>query len=41
VDIRSAVDTSIAASAEANRCIVVTDNERDFNGVEPINPLRA
>jgi predicted nucleic acid-binding protein len=27
--------------AEANGCIVVTDNERDFAGIETINPLRA
>jgi len=37
---RSALDTIIAAVAEANSCIVVTDNERDFAGVEIINPLR-
>ena len=27
---RSALDTIIAAIAEANDCIVVTDNEKDF-----------
>lgn len=37
---RSALDTIIAAVAEANECIVVTDNERDFIGVETFNPLR-
>ena len=37
---RSALDTIIAAIAEANECIVVTDNERDFIGVETFNPLR-
>jgi len=37
---RSALDTIIAAVAEANECIVVTDNERDFFGVETFNPLR-
>lgn len=37
---RSGLDTIIAAVAEANGCIVVTDNERDFAGVELINPLR-
>ncbi|MFO0991882.1 MAG: type II toxin-antitoxin system VapC family toxin [Hyphomicrobiales bacterium] len=37
---RSALDTIIAAVAEANDCIVVTNNERDFGGVETINPLR-
>ena len=25
---------------QANACIVVTDNERDFSDVECINPLR-
>jgi predicted nucleic acid-binding protein len=38
---RSALDTIIAAVAEANNCVVVTDNERDFAGVEVINPLRG
>jgi hypothetical protein len=38
---RSALDTIIAAIAMANDCVVVTDNERDFAGVETINPLRA
>ena len=38
---RNALDTIIAATAEANDCIVVTDNERDFSGVECINPLRG
>lgn len=38
---RSALDTIIAAVAEANECIVVTDNEKDFEGVEFINPLRT
>lgn len=37
---RSALDTIIAAIAETNHCVVVTDNERDFEGVETINPLR-
>jgi predicted nucleic acid-binding protein len=37
---RSGLDTIIAAVAEANDCIIVTDNERDFAGVETINPLR-
>jgi predicted nucleic acid-binding protein len=37
---RSALDTIIAAVAEANGCVVVTDNERDFPGVETLNPLR-
>ena len=37
---RSTLDTIIAAVAEANNCVVVTDKERDFEGVESINPLR-
>ena len=37
---RSGLDTIIAAIAEANACIVVTDNQRDFEGIEAINPLR-
>ena len=36
---RSALDTIIAATGEANECVVVTDNEKDFEGVEIINPL--
>jgi predicted nucleic acid-binding protein len=38
---RSALDTIIAAVAEANDCIVVTTNERDFSGVTVINPMRG
>jgi toxin FitB len=37
---RSALDTIIAAIAEANDCLVVTDNAKNFEGVESINPLR-
>lgn len=37
---RSALDTIIAAVAEANDCIVVTDNEKDFADIEIVNPLR-
>jgi toxin FitB len=37
---RSGLDTIIAAIAEANHCIVVTDNDRDFAGIEIVNPLR-
>jgi len=37
---RSALDAIVAATAEANACIVVTDNQRDFADVEIINPLR-
>lgn len=38
---RSGFDTMIAAIAEANECIVVTDNQKDFYGINTINPLRA
>lgn len=38
---RSVLDMMIAAVAEANDCIVVTDNEKDFAGVSCFNPLRA
>ncbi len=37
---RSGLDTIIAAIAEAYDCVVVTDNEKDFAGVEIVNPLR-
>jgi predicted nucleic acid-binding protein len=38
---RSALDMIIAAVAEANGCVVVTDNARDFAGLKFVNPLRA
>lgn len=38
---RSGLDTIIAAIAEANECVVVTDNERDFEGIDIVNPLRG
>ena len=38
---RSALDTIIAAIAETNGCILVTDNERHFPDVTVLNPLRA
>jgi toxin FitB len=38
---RKAIDTMIAAIAIVNRCVVVTTNERDLQGlVELINPAR-
>jgi len=37
---RSALDTIVAAIAQANDCIVVTDNEKDFADIEIVNPLR-
>lgn len=38
---RSSLDTIIAAVAEANDCVVVTDNEKDFADIEVLNPLRS
>jgi predicted nucleic acid-binding protein len=38
---RSALDMILAAVAEANDCIVVTGNEKDFSGLKFINPLRS
>lgn len=38
---RSALDMIIAAVAEANDCVVVTDNEKDFAGLVIVNPLRT
>ncbi|HYW46087.1 MAG TPA: type II toxin-antitoxin system VapC family toxin [Bryobacteraceae bacterium] len=38
---RSPLDMIIAAVAEANDCMVVTENERDFAGLKIVNPLRA
>ena len=38
---RSGLDTIVAAVAEANGCVLVTDNERDFADIELINPLRG
>jgi predicted nucleic acid-binding protein len=38
---RSALDMIVAAIAEANGCVVVTDNEKDFSGLKFVNPLRS
>jgi predicted nucleic acid-binding protein len=38
---RSALDMIIAAVAEANGCVVVTDNGSDFKGLRILNPLRS
>ena len=38
---RSALDMIIAAIAEVNGCVVVTDNEKDFTGLKFVNPHRA
>jgi toxin FitB len=37
---RSALDMIIAAAAETNDCVIVTDNEKDFAGLKIVNPLR-
>src|SRR5579862_3221138 len=38
---RSPLDMIVAAVAEANDCVVVTDNERDFAGLKIVNPMRT
>lgn len=38
---RSGFATIIAAIAAVNGCVVVTDNERDFAGIEVLNPIRG
>lgn len=38
---RSGLDMIIAATAGANDCVVVTDNEKDFSGIPFVNPMRA
>jgi toxin FitB len=37
---RNALDMIIAAVAEANECVVVTENEKDFPGLTIVNPMR-
>jgi predicted nucleic acid-binding protein len=37
---RSSLDMIVAAVAAANNCVVATDNEKDFAGIQFINPLR-
>jgi hypothetical protein len=37
---RSALDMIIAAVGVANECVVVTANERDFVGIQVVNPMR-
>ena len=38
---RSGLDMIVAAVAVANECVVVTDNERDFAGLQIVNPMRG
>jgi predicted nucleic acid-binding protein len=39
--VRSAFDMIVAAVAEANDCVVVTDNVKHFTGLKTVNPLRT
>lgn len=38
---RNALDMIIAAVANTNDCVVVTDNETDFAGIKVLNPVRG
>jgi predicted nucleic acid-binding protein len=38
---RSPLDMIIAAIAEANDCVIVTENDRHFAGMKIVNPVRA
>lgn len=38
---KSALDMIVAAIADANECVVVTDNEKDFAGLQVFNPQRV
>jgi predicted nucleic acid-binding protein len=38
---RNPLDMIIAAVAEVNDCVVVTDDEKDFAGLKIVNPLRV
>jgi len=38
---RSGLDMIIAAVAEVNDCVVVTDNEKHFAGIKIFNPMRS
>jgi predicted nucleic acid-binding protein len=38
---RSPLDMIIAAIAGANDCVLVTQNERDFEGIKILNPVRG
>lgn len=37
---RSGLDMIVAAVAVAHGCVVVTDNEKDFAGIQFVNPIR-
>ena len=36
---RNAIDMITAATAIANNCVIVTDNEKDFQGLKILNPM--
>jgi toxin FitB len=38
---RNPLDMIVAAVAVANDCVIVTDNEKHFPGLQIVNPLRA
>lgn len=38
---RSDLDMIIAAIAETNKCVIVTDNQRHFPGIDALNPLQG
>jgi predicted nucleic acid-binding protein len=38
---RSELDMIVAAVAVANDCVIVTDNEKHFSGLEVLNPMRT
>lgn len=38
---RSPLDMIVAAIAEANDCVIVTENESHFAGLKVVNPMRA
>jgi predicted nucleic acid-binding protein len=38
---RSDLDMIVAAIAETNECVIVTDNEKHFSGLEVLNPLQT
>jgi predicted nucleic acid-binding protein len=38
---RSDLDMIVAAVAEANECVIVTENEKHFSGLAVLNPLRT
>ena len=38
---RSQLDMIIAATAEANHCVIATANEKDFAGLKFVNPFKT